>query len=95
MEIKGKYHELLKQESGVVYSPLHNITASFPPTIAVHGDADSMVPISDSIALLAVLEKIGVETELVAVPGSEHGLNPAEETKVYVQKGLEFLEKSV
>jgi len=78
-----------------VYSPLRDITANFPPTIAVHGDADTIVPISGSIALLDILKKVGVETELVAVPGSEHGLNPAEETKVYVQKGLEFLEKYV
>lgn len=61
----------------------------------MHGDADSMVPISDSVVFLDVLQKLGVETELVTVPGSEHGLNPAEGTKVYVQKGVEFLERFV
>lgn len=52
--------------------PLRNITASFPPTVIVHGTADSMVPIRLSQALFAALRKHGVDCKMVEIPGEGH-----------------------
>lgn len=89
----GKLKDMLATESGGVYNPLDFITANFPPTMAVHGDKDTVVPIKDSIVLLEILRKFGVQGELVTVVGAEHGLNPAAASLDHVQKGLEFVEK--
>lgn len=84
---------MLATESGGVYNPLRFITADFPPTIAVHGDKDTLIPIKDSLVLLEILQKLGVESELVVVEGAEHGLAPAEATVEHLRRGLEFVER--
>lgn len=60
-------------------SILRRIDAKDPPMLIFHGDADTMVPISQSRLLDAALKKAGVRSELVVVPGAKHifpGLTP-------------------
>jgi len=54
-------------------SPLTYVRAGVPPTIAIHGDADPLVPYTHSVRLLDALQKAGVAHELVTVPGGGHG----------------------
>jgi len=54
-------------------SPLTYVRAGVPPTIAIHGDADQLVPYAHSVRLNDALQKAGVTHELVTIPGGGHG----------------------
>jgi acetyl esterase/lipase len=54
-------------------SPITYVSVGDPPTLLVHGDADATVPFQQSVALIAVLERAGVESEFLHVPGGGHG----------------------
>jgi predicted peptidase len=42
------------------------------PEIVVHGDADDVVPVSGSRAMVAEMKKLGVEVKYIEVPGGSH-----------------------
>lgn len=54
-------------------SPIYHITAETPPTLIIHGDADTLVPIQQSKIFLAKLKEQGIPAELVVKPGQGHG----------------------
>ena len=54
-------------------SPLTYVRAGVPPTIAVHGDADPLVPYAHSVRLQDALQKAGVAHKLVTIPRGGHG----------------------
>ena len=54
--------------------PVRNVTAGYPPTLLIHGTADTDVPYDRSENMAAELRRQGVEHELVTIPGAEHGL---------------------
>lgn len=47
-------------------------TRSMPPTLLLHGEADPVVPVSESRAVQDLLKKIGAEHELKIYPGQGH-----------------------
>jgi acetyl esterase/lipase len=54
-------------------SPLTYVRKGLPPVFSVHGDADPVVPYSQSVRLHAALDKAGVANELVTIHGGGHG----------------------
>lgn len=54
-------------------SPLHYITRQSPPTIALQGGADMLVPPNQSQLLINALVEQGVKCELVFYPSESHG----------------------
>lgn len=46
-----------------------------PPLIALHGEADKNVSISEGRELVALGKSVGAETEFVAYPGKGHGFD--------------------
>jgi acetyl esterase/lipase len=54
------------------YSPLQNLDAKMPPTLLIHGDADTTVPYAHAVALHAALSASGNEIEFITVPGGTH-----------------------
>ena len=54
-------------------SPLTYVRAGVPPTIAIHGDADPLVPYNHSVRLQDALQKAGVAHKLVTIPRGGHG----------------------
>lgn len=70
----GGWDPLRKQEKFVPFMPERNVTAEYPPTLLIHGDADTDVPYASSVRMAAQLKKYGVEHELIRVVGAEHGL---------------------
>lgn len=54
-------------------SPVTQVGPDAPPTLLIHGDADALVPYSQSAAMEAALRKAGVATRLITVPGGVHG----------------------
>ena len=68
-------------------SPLSYVRPGLPPILIVHGDADPVVPYSQSVRLRDALTKAGVPNELVTVPGGRHnapmGFTPEELRKIW------------
>jgi len=54
-------------------SPSEYVTGSTPPTIALQGGADPLVPPSQTSQLIAALDDAGVSNQLVYYPGEGHG----------------------
>jgi dienelactone hydrolase len=54
-------------------SPINFFTAAMPPTLIIHGDADTLVPIQQSQSAIAKLQGLGVTCKLITVPGKGHG----------------------
>ncbi len=61
------------------YMPVKNVDAAYPPTLLIHGTADTDVPYEQSQMMAEEFRKHGVEHELMRVEGAEHGLAGAEE----------------
>lgn len=53
-------------------SPIYLVTSKFPPTLLIHGDKDTLVPIQQSETMLEALKKAGVVCELLTVKGGGH-----------------------
>ena len=56
------------------YCPVRNVAASYPPTLLIHGTADTDVPYEQSVEMDRELARRNIPHELVTVPGAGHGL---------------------
>jgi acetyl esterase/lipase len=54
-------------------SPIYAVTAKMPPTLIIHGDADTLVPLQQSQLFMAKLEQLKVPHQLDVRPGKGHG----------------------
>ena len=57
-------------------SPLFQVTPDDPPTLIVHGEQDTTVPLQQSQRFYDQLKAAGVPTELILVKNAAHGLVP-------------------
>jgi acetyl esterase/lipase len=64
------------------YCPIRNVTANYPPTMLIHGTADTDVPYSLSKDMDGKLSKAGVAHEFITVDGAEHRLAGAKPEEV-------------
>jgi pimeloyl-ACP methyl ester carboxylesterase len=55
------------------YSPLYFASSDDPPTLIIHGDQDKLVPIIEGESMFQALQKAGVESKFVIIPGAGHG----------------------
>ncbi|MBI1320683.1 MAG: prolyl oligopeptidase family serine peptidase [Candidatus Hydrogenedens sp.] len=69
--IEGKTQEEI-DAAAKKYSPLYYVTADAPPFFLLHGDADPVVPLSQSEALLKALKDAGVQADLLVKEGGTH-----------------------
>ena len=53
-------------------SPLHQMARVLAPTLLVHGEQDTNVPVGESIRAHQALLAAGVRTELMLLPGEGH-----------------------
>ncbi|WP_150307438.1 alpha/beta hydrolase [Planctomonas psychrotolerans] len=72
-------------------SPVTHVSASAPPFLVVHGEADALVPLSQSELLRDRLRAAGSRVEYSAVPGADHGWIGAE-LEPLVDEGIAFLD---
>jgi acetyl esterase/lipase len=56
-------------------SPTSYISASFAPTIFVHGTGDKTVPLASSLDFFGKLNALGVPTALTAIQGAAHAFD--------------------
>lgn len=87
----------LDRELRTKASPTSYISASTPPTLLVHGDIDTMVPMQQSQVLAEQLASHGVDHEFVQIPGGEHGFMglPQDQINAIVDQTLDYMEKLV
>ncbi len=76
-------------------SPALHAKAGDPPFLIVHGEVDSLVPISQAERMIAALEKAKVPVEVIRVKGGGHGLRaekpsdpPAEPTPQALEQAI-------
>jgi acetyl esterase/lipase len=79
------------------YCPIRNVTREYPPTMLVHGTADTDVPYEQSKMMADRLRQARVEHNLVTVPEGSHGIgniSPGEQERIYKEAAM-FLIKRV
>lgn len=54
-------------------SPIYHVTRHLPPTLIIHGGADTLVPLDQSERFVARAREVGGQAELVVRPGKKHG----------------------
>jgi acetyl esterase/lipase len=54
------------------YCPVYNVEAQFPPTLLLHGTADTDVPMEQSAAMHDALTSKGIKAQLRIIPEAEH-----------------------
>jgi acetyl esterase/lipase len=65
--------EARRKVIGNKISPINHVSPDDPPTLIIHGDADTLVPIQQAEILIEKLKKAEVPAELVVKKGAGHG----------------------
>lgn len=75
------------------YCPLRNVYREFPPTLLLHGTADTYVPYEQSKLMAAAFAKAKVEHQLITIPGGLHGFDQEDTpaNRETMGKVIEFL----
>ncbi|MGW7270105.1 alpha/beta hydrolase fold domain-containing protein [Streptomyces sp. NPDC054864] len=63
-------------------SPVTRVHPTAPPFLLIHGEQDTMIPVTHSEALAARLRDAGARVELRTVPGADHGWHGASDEAV-------------
>lgn len=61
------------KEIGRACSPIYHVTASLPPTLIYHGDADTLVPLEQSEWFRDRARDVGAHVQLVVHHSGKHG----------------------
>ncbi len=80
-------------EKFFAFMAVKNVDAKYPPTVLIHGTADTDVPHEQSVMMARELKEHGVEHELLSIEGGEHGLgggDPKDINAAY-RRAFEFL----
>jgi acetyl esterase/lipase len=81
----SEHLELARQASATC-----QVRAGAPPFLLQHGDADTWVPVDQSIRLAAALERAGVPVDLEVVPGADHFFEGADPEPIF-ERAMAFL----
>lgn len=59
------------------YCPERNVTREYPPTLLLHGSADTDVPYERSVDMAKKLAAAGVDHDFITIEGGPHGFDGA------------------
>lgn len=54
-------------------SPITYVSKDDPPFLLIQGDRDEYIPVSEQYNLKAALNKVGINCEIIIIPGGMHG----------------------
>jgi acetyl esterase/lipase len=79
------------------FMPLKNVDASYPPTVLIHGTADTDVPFEQSELIAQELKKQNVPFQFHRIANAEHGLagGDGEQIEAAQQQAFEFVKRSL
>lgn len=79
----GMYEHITGDEAnmqiGKAMSPISNVSSDDPPVMIVHGDADPVVPLQQSLSLIEKLKAAGVKNQLIIKEKAGHGWSDTKE----------------
>lgn len=83
-------------EGLVELSPIMHVDEEDPPVLIVHGDADGLVPLQQSLILQTRLEAAGATHELHVVANADHAFNGAtpEQIEEIVEMTVRFITRN-
>jgi len=81
-----------EQGKAAAISPILHADPSDPPTLLIHGDADTLVDISNSIDMQAEFEKHHITSEFITISGAGHGFRGDDATRAAVLR-LDWFKK--
>jgi acetyl esterase/lipase len=62
-----------REKLGRQISPIYFVHSNQAPTLIIHGDVDTLVPIQQSESFVAASQKVGAEAKLTVKSGGAHG----------------------
>ena len=71
----------LAEAEAAQYSPIRFVTPAAAPSLIVHGDADTVVPMVEGETMYAALSKAGVPASFVRIEGAGHAFSDADFTR--------------
>lgn len=81
------------QKFAMSVSPINYVSKNSPSVFIVHGDADPVVPYRQSEDLYKKLQKAGVKSVFVTIPGGQHGKFSKEENSEVNKKIAAFIKE--
>ncbi len=77
------------------FMAVKNVDKDYPPTVLIHGTADTDVPYEQSVMMVEQFKKHGVTHELHSIKNGEHGLGGGDPKKIDAayEAAFEFLKK--
>jgi dipeptidyl aminopeptidase/acylaminoacyl peptidase len=69
--VRGQSSEEIREAAKAI-SPMHRVEKPTIPFLLIHGDADKVVPLSQSKKLVEAITKAGGSAELIVKPGGGH-----------------------
>ncbi len=87
-----------RPEHYLLFSSLYHLgPASLPPTLLVHAEKDTIVPVNQTLTLDAALKGLGIPHETLIYPNIEHYLDTSQRDPAQLDmlnKTIEFLNRS-
>jgi acetyl esterase/lipase len=71
----GEYEPIEELDWFAPYSPAENVGGDYPPTLLLHGTADTDVPYEQSVHMAGRLAEAGVEHEFITIKDGPHGFD--------------------
>lgn len=75
----------LEKNQDKEFSPINFASSDDPPTLIIHGDKDTTVPVFLGELMYQALVKAGVETKFVKIPGAGHGFVGKDEDQAIME----------
>ena len=70
-----------EKEKAAAISPILFVSPDDPPTLLIHGDADTTVNISHSQRMFQALQENRIKSDFITLPGAGHGFRDADAQK--------------
>lgn len=81
------------EEQAASISPILFASSDDPPTLLIHGDADMLVNVGNSEVMFEALQGKRVESELIIIPGGDHGFRLTADRERAQQAMVEWFDR--
>ena len=81
------------EDQAASISPILFASSDDPPTLLIHGDADMLVNVQNSEVMFEALQEKRVESELIIIPGGDHGFRLTADRERAQQAMVEWFDR--